>query len=95
MAAPAAITDRICLSPPESDSEGSGEVYMVGNSEKLSDKTDEEIQWETDIEHARTARLAREAETGKRHNDMQDDSGALEDEPGDGAPTRRHHLKFN
>jgi hypothetical protein len=26
---------------------------------------------------------------------MQDDSGASEDEPGDGAPARRHQLKFN
>jgi hypothetical protein len=63
MAAPAVATDRICLSPPESDSEGSGEVYMVENSEELSDKTDEEIHRETDIEHARTTHLAREAET--------------------------------
>jgi hypothetical protein len=26
---------------------------------------------------------------------MQDDSGALEDEPRDSTSTRRHHLKFN
>jgi hypothetical protein len=26
---------------------------------------------------------------------MQDDSSASEDEAGDGAPVRRHHLKFN
>jgi hypothetical protein len=29
------------------------------------------------------------------HNGLQDDSGASEDEPRDGAPVRRHHLKFN
>jgi hypothetical protein len=45
--------------------------------------------------HGLGARLAREAERGKRHNGLQDDSGASEDEPRDGAPTRRHHPKFN
>jgi hypothetical protein len=39
--------------------------------------------------------LVREAERRKRHNGMQDDSGASEDEPRDGAPARRHHPKFN
>jgi hypothetical protein len=29
------------------------------------------------------------------HNSLQDDSRALEDEPRDGAPSRRHHPKFN
>jgi hypothetical protein len=47
------------------------------------------------VELAWATRLAREAERGKRHNDLQDDSGASDDEPGDGAPTRRHQPKFN
>jgi hypothetical protein len=68
---------------------------MVRNGEKLPDKTVEKIQRETDIELTHAARLAREAERGKRHNDMQDDSGASEDELGDGTPARRHHPKFN
>jgi hypothetical protein len=82
-------------SSPESDSEGGGEVYMVGKREELLDKTIEEIQWETDVELARAACLAREAKRGKRHNGLQDNSGASKDGPGDGAPVRRHHPKFN
>jgi hypothetical protein len=35
--------DPIYLSPPESDFEGSGEVYMVGNGEELPDMMVEEI----------------------------------------------------
>jgi hypothetical protein len=95
LAASAAPRDPICLSPPEFDSEGGGEVYMVGNRDELPDKTVEEIQQETDIELACAAHLAREVERGKRHNGMQEDTAASKDEPGDGAPTRRHHLKFN
>jgi hypothetical protein len=95
MAVPAATTDLIYQSPLEFDSEGGGEVYMAGNGEELLDKMVEEIQWENDEELARTACLAREAERGKRHNGLQDNSGVLEDEPRDGAPVRRHHLKFN
>jgi hypothetical protein len=94
-AVPTATTDPIYQSPLESDSEGGGEVYMMGNGEEFSDKSVEEIQWETNEELARVARLAREAERGKRHNNLQDDLDALEDEPWDGAPTRRHHPKFN
>jgi hypothetical protein len=45
-----------------SDSEGGGEVYMLGNREELSEKTVEEIQWEANEEITRTTRLAREAE---------------------------------
>jgi hypothetical protein len=67
---------------------------MVGNGEELLNKSIKEIQQEIDIEPSHAAHLAREAERGKRHNDMQDDSGASEEEPGDGAPTRRHHRKF-
>jgi hypothetical protein len=70
LTAPAAATDPIYLSPLESDSKGSREVYMVGNGEELPDKTVEEIQREIDIELACKARLAREAERGKRHNNM-------------------------
>jgi hypothetical protein len=55
---------------PEFDSEGSGEVNMVGNGEELLDKTVKEIQRETEEEIARVARLAREAKRGKRHNDF-------------------------
>jgi hypothetical protein len=51
-AVPVATTDPIYQSPPESDSEGGGEVYMVGNGEKLLDKMVEEIQQETDEELA-------------------------------------------
>jgi hypothetical protein len=90
-----ATIDPIYQSSLESDSEGGGEVYMVGNREELSEKTVKEIQREADEEIARAAHLARKAERGKRHNGLQDDSGALDDEPSDGAPMRRHHLKFN
>jgi hypothetical protein len=39
--------------------------------------------------------LARELNKRKGHNGMQDDSGGSENERSDGAPTRRHHPKFN
>jgi hypothetical protein len=39
--------------------------------------------------------LARDADREKRHNDLQDDSRSSNDEPRDGAPSRRHHPKFN
>jgi hypothetical protein len=77
------------------NSKGDGEVYMVGNREELPDMMIEDIQWETDMKLACVAHLAREAERGKWHNDMRDDSGASEGEPGDGAPVRRPHPKFN
>jgi hypothetical protein len=92
---PAATMDPIYQSSSESDFEGSVEVYMVGNREELPDKSIEEIQRETNEEFTCVARLAREAERGKRHNNQRDDSGTLEDEPRDGAPVRRHHPKFN
>jgi hypothetical protein len=44
MAVLIAAIDPICLSPPESNSKGGGEVYMVGNGEELPNKTVEEIQ---------------------------------------------------
>jgi hypothetical protein len=68
---------------------------MVGNKEEPPEKIIEEIQREAEQEIARAARLAREAERGKRHNGLQDDSGASDDEPRDGSPMRRHHPKFN
>jgi hypothetical protein len=46
-------------------------------------------------EIARTTCLARDAEREKRHNNLQDDSGASDDEPRDGTHMRRHHPKFN
>jgi hypothetical protein len=88
-------TNPIYQSPPESDSESGGEVYMVENGEELSDKTVEEIQRETDDERARTTHLAKEAKRGKRHDGLQDASAASKDESRDGAPVRRHHPKFN
>jgi hypothetical protein len=99
LAVSAATTDPIHQPSLELDSEGSREVYMVGNREELPEKTTEEMQQEADEEIARVAYLARELDQardrGKRHNGMQDDSGASDDEPRDGAPTRRHHPKFD
>jgi hypothetical protein len=66
----AAITDPIYQSSPESDSEGDREVYIVGQGEEPHEKTVEEIQREVEEEIARAARLARDAERGKRHNGL-------------------------
>jgi hypothetical protein len=41
------------------------------------------------------ARAAHLAKMGKRHNNMQDDSGSSDGEPRDDVPLRRHHPKFN
>jgi hypothetical protein len=72
---------------------------MARNEEELPEKTTEEIQQEAEEEITRAACLARELDQardrGKRHNGPQDDSGASDDEPRDGAPTRRHHPKFD
>jgi hypothetical protein len=59
---------------------------MVGQGDPPPAKTTEEM--------ARATHLARELDKRKGHNGLQDDSRALEDEPGDGSPSRRHHLKF-
>jgi hypothetical protein len=67
---PVATTDSIYQLSMESDSEGGGEVYMVGNAEELPKKMAQEIQQETDEELARASHLAREAKKGKRHNDL-------------------------
>jgi hypothetical protein len=90
-----AIIDPIYQSPPEFDSEGGREVYMVGQGEELPEKAVEEIAREAEEEIARAARLAKEAKKGKRHNNMQDNSRSSDDEPRDGAPLRRHHMKLN
>jgi hypothetical protein len=95
LAVPAATIDPIYQSSPDSDPEGSREVYTAENGEELPEKTVEEIQREAEEEIARAAHLAKEAERGKRHNGLQDDSGTSDDEPRDGSPTRRHHSKFN
>jgi hypothetical protein len=68
---------------------------MVRQVEELPENTIEEIQQGADEEIAWAARLARDAERGKRHNGLQDDSGASDDDPRDGGPSRRHHPKFN
>jgi hypothetical protein len=63
------------------------------------EKTTEEIQHEVEEEITHAARLARELDhardRGKKHNDLQDDSDASDDEPRDGDPMRRHHPKFD
>jgi hypothetical protein len=80
---------------PDSDFEGDREVLMVGQGEHPIDKMTEEITQEAEEKLARAAQLARDADKGKRHNCLQDDSGSSNDEPRDGAPSRRHQLKFN
>jgi hypothetical protein len=92
VAVPVAIKDPTYQSPLESDFEGNREVFMVGEGEQPPKKTIEEIAREAKEEITLVAHLAR---TGKRHNDLQDDSGSSGDEPRNGAPSRRHHLKFN
>jgi hypothetical protein len=78
---------------------GGREVYMVGNREELTGKTTEEIQQEAGEEITHIACLARELDRargrGKKHNGLHDDSGALDDEPRDGAPMWRDHPKFD
>jgi hypothetical protein len=90
-----ATIDLIYQSSLESNSEGGIEVYMVRNREELPKKTDKEIQWEADEEIAHAALLVREAERGKRHNGLPDDSSVSDDESRNGTPMRRHHRKFN
>jgi hypothetical protein len=70
LAVSAATTDPIYRSSSEFDSKGSGEVYMVGNDEKLLDKMVEEIQREAEEEIACAAHLAMEAKGGKGHNSL-------------------------
>jgi hypothetical protein len=89
------IIDPIYQPPPQSDSKGDKEVYMEGQGEELLEKTAEEIKKEAKEEIARAVYLAKEAEKGKRHNDLQENYGSSNDESRDGAPLRRHHPKFN
>jgi hypothetical protein len=95
LAVPVATTDPIYQSSSESNSEDIGEVYMVGQGDLSPAKTTEEIQREAEEEMARSAHLARQIDKRKGHNNLQDDSGVSEDEPGDEAPSMRHHPKFN
>jgi hypothetical protein len=90
-----AITDPIYQPPPESDSKGNREVYMVGQGDELPEKTGEEVQREAKAKIARAARLAKEDKKGKKHNGLQDNSMSSDDERRDGAPLRRHHPIFN
>jgi hypothetical protein len=80
-------TDPIYQSPAKSNSEGGKEVYMVGQGEQPNEKTTEEIAREAMEEIARAARLTKEADKGKWHNGLQDDSGSSDDEPRDDAPS--------
>jgi hypothetical protein len=68
---------------------------MVAQGDQPPKKTIEELQREAEEKIACTTRLAKEIDKRKGHINMQDDSGALEDEHPDGAPTTRHHPKFN
>jgi hypothetical protein len=68
---------------------------MVEQGEEPPEKTVEEIQWEAEEEIAWVGHLARDAERGRRHNLLQDDSRISDDEPRDGAPLRRHNPKLN
>jgi hypothetical protein len=88
-------TDLIYQSLPDSDSESDREVFMAGHGEHPVEKTMEEITREAEEELARAAQLASDVDKGKRHDDLQDNSRLSNDEPRDGAPSRRHHLKFN
>jgi hypothetical protein len=81
--------------PPNSDVERDREVFMAAQGEHPTEKTMEEIAREVEEELARVAQLARDADKGKSHNGLQDDSGSSNDEARDGAPLRRHQLKFN
>jgi hypothetical protein len=90
-----ATIDPISQSSLESDSEGGREVSMVGNGEEPLDKMVKEIHQEAKEEITHATCLARETKRGKRHNGLQDDSSASEDEPRDGTPVRRHQPKFN
>jgi hypothetical protein len=65
--ASAAVTDPICQSPLESDSEGDREVFMVGEGEQPPEKMVPGIAQEAEEKIARATRLAR---TGKKHNSL-------------------------
>jgi hypothetical protein len=60
-----AITDPIYQSPPESNSEGDREVFMVGERDEPTEKTTEGIAHEAEEEITWVARIAKEADKGK------------------------------
>jgi hypothetical protein len=95
LAAKAAAIDPIYSPSSGLDSEYGREVYMVEQGGELPEKTTGELQRETEEEIAHVEQLARELDKRKGHNCLQDDSRGLENELPDGAPTRRHHPKFN
>jgi hypothetical protein len=66
---------------------------MVAQGDQPPKKTTVELQQEAEEKIARAARLAKEIDKRKGHIDMQDDSGASEDEHPDA--TIRHHPKLN
>jgi hypothetical protein len=68
---------------------------MVAQDGELFEKTTRELQCEAEEEIAHAERLVRELDKRKGQNSMQDVSGGSEDERLDGAPTRRHHPKFD
>jgi hypothetical protein len=91
---PTAI-DPIDPSSPESDSDYGREIYMVAQGDQPAEKTTEKIAREAEEELTRMTWLARETDKGKSDNSCQEDSESSEGEAGDGAPSRRHHPKFN
>jgi hypothetical protein len=68
---------------------------MVEQGGELPEKTTEELQQEAEEEIACAERLSWELDKRKGHNDLQEDSGGLDNEHPDGAPTKRRHPKFN
>jgi hypothetical protein len=68
---------------------------MVGQVDPPPAKTTEEIQQKAEEEMSWSARLASELDKRKGHNSMSDELGVSEDDPWHGAPSWRHHLKFN
>jgi hypothetical protein len=74
----------------EPDSDGSDEVFMVGQGDPPTDQTEAETAQAAEAKIAQAARLAREADKAarKRHHSQQDDSGASEDEDEDGAASK-------
>jgi hypothetical protein len=70
----------------EPDSDGSDEVFMVGQGDPPADQTEAETAQAAEAKIAQAARLAREADKAarKRHHGQHEDSGALEIEADDG-----------
>jgi hypothetical protein len=87
--------DPIYQLPLDSDSEGDRELIMAEQGEHPVEKMTEVIAREAEEELAREAQLSRDANRGKRHNDMHDDSRSSNDEPRDDNPSRRYYPKYN